>query len=87
MANGFIAHSKAEIARAGAASSSVLDQIEQELQREQTADLWILRGDAIQLSDGDAYDLDDAKQATRGLWSSIPTTPKRTNRWATSYSR
>jgi tetratricopeptide (TPR) repeat protein len=61
MTSEFIQRIREEILRAEAASPSILAQIEQELGREQSAELWILRGDAIQLSNGDEYDLQDAE--------------------------
>lgn len=57
----FVTRVKAEITQAGGASLSILADIERELQREPAADLWILRGDAIQLSDGAEYALEDAR--------------------------
>lgn len=52
MAEDLIARIKNEIARAEHVPLSVLDEIERELQRNPSVELWILRGDAIQLSDG-----------------------------------
>lgn len=42
-------------------SSTLLAEIEDELQRQPSAELWILRGDAIQLSDGNFRNLPDAE--------------------------
>ena len=42
-------------------SSTLLAEIEDELQRQPSAELWILRGDAIQLSDGNFRNLQDAE--------------------------
>jgi tetratricopeptide (TPR) repeat protein len=59
----FIDNMRSEIARAGYASPSVLARIEQELARETSAELWILRGDALQLTEGDELDLQEAENS------------------------
>lgn len=51
MAGDFIARIKHEIGRAEYVPPNLLDEIERELQRHPSAELWILLGDAIQLSD------------------------------------
>lgn len=65
MPSDLIRRLKSEIARAAHASSETLAQIEEELQREPSAELWILHGDAIQVSDGDEYDPEDAEHSYR----------------------
>ena len=50
MAGDFIARVKHEIARAEYVPRNLLDEIERELDRHPSAELWILLGDAIQLS-------------------------------------
>jgi len=52
-----------EIRRRKAATPEILRQIEAALEESPSAELWILRGDAIQLSDGDTYTLADAEQS------------------------
>lgn len=61
MSEEFVRRIKTEITRARRASSEVLAQIDEELQGQPSAELWILRGDALQLYDGDEYDLEDAE--------------------------
>lgn len=56
-----ISRLRTEIFEIGEASASILEQIASELERAPSAELWILRGDAIQLSDGSAYSLNDAE--------------------------
>lgn len=51
MAGDFIARIKHAIARAEYVPSNLLREIERELHRHPSAELWILFGDAIQLSD------------------------------------
>lgn len=53
------------IETAGRASSGDLAEIRRELERSPSVDLWILLGDAIQLSDGVDYDLEDAEASYR----------------------
>ena len=56
-----ISRLRIQIFESGEASASILEQIASELERAPSAELWILRGDAIQLSDGSAYSLNDAE--------------------------
>ena len=50
-----------EITSAEEASTSIIAEIDDELERAPSAELWILRGDAIQLCDDEeAYDLEEA---------------------------
>jgi len=65
MANDFVHRTKQEIAKAKRVSAETLAQIERELERFPSADLWILRGDAIQLSEARNYDLEDAELSYR----------------------
>ena len=51
MPSDFIRRIKTEISRAERASDDVLSQIDDELERAPSAELWILRGDALQLTD------------------------------------
>src|SRR5947209_5411675 len=48
-------------------SGKVLAEIERELEHCPSADLWILQGDAIQLSDGRDYDLEDAASYRKAM--------------------
>jgi predicted Zn-dependent protease len=57
----FIDRIRDEISRDKGASNDLLRQIDDELRLHPSAELWILRGDAIQLSDGEAYQLDAAE--------------------------
>jgi tetratricopeptide (TPR) repeat protein len=61
MASDFVRRIKSEITRAEVASDDVLAQIDEELERSPSAELWILRGDAIQLSDSEDVDLDEVE--------------------------
>ena len=63
MSSEFVRRMKSAISRAEHASPEMLDEIEDELERDPSAELWILRGDAIQLSDADDSDLDDAARS------------------------
>lgn len=63
MASEFVRRMKSEISRAEHASPDVLDRIEDELERDPSAELWILRGDAIQLSEADDSDLEEAARS------------------------
>ncbi|HEX9981768.1 MAG TPA: tetratricopeptide repeat protein [Thermoanaerobaculia bacterium] len=65
MSNDFIRRIKNEITRAEHASEDILAQIEEELEANPSAQLWILRGDAIQLSDVDDEDMDEAEASYR----------------------
>ncbi|HEX7154715.1 MAG TPA: hypothetical protein VF618_24730 [Thermoanaerobaculia bacterium] len=65
MSNDFIRRIKEEITRAEHASEDVLADIEEELERNPSAALWILRGDAIQLSDLEDEELDEAEASYR----------------------
>jgi hypothetical protein len=56
---------RAEIQRAGRASPEILRRIDAALEQNPTAALWILRGDAIQLSDQNTYSVADAEQSYR----------------------
>lgn len=56
MSSDFICRMKSEISRAERASDDVLSQIDEELERAPSAELWILRGDALQLSDDQVED-------------------------------
>ena len=57
MSSEFVRRIKGEISRAEHASPSVLAEIEDELAMRPSAELWILRGDALQLSDDDDDDV------------------------------
>lgn len=61
MSNDFIRRIKSEISRAEHASDSVIKQIEEELERNATAELWILHGDALQLADEEKFDVEEAE--------------------------
>ncbi|HEY0140914.1 MAG TPA: hypothetical protein VGF48_08460 [Thermoanaerobaculia bacterium] len=61
MSDDFVRRIKNEIFRAEEASPAVLAQIDEELERQPSAALWILRGDALQLSEDDEYDPQDAE--------------------------
>jgi len=61
----FVHRVKRRINRAERASPATLAEIRGELGRAPTAELWILLGDAIQLSDGDEYELEDAETSYR----------------------
>jgi len=61
MSTDFIRRIKSEITRAEGASEQLLEEIDAELNRAPTAELWILRGDAIQVSDADDADLDEVE--------------------------
>lgn len=65
MSSEFIDRIRDEIRRDGGASNDLLRRIEDELRSHPSAELWILRGDAIQLSDGEDYELDDAETSYR----------------------
>ena len=65
MASAFIRRVKDEIAQAGGASPEIVSQIEEELERAPTAELWILRGDAIQLCEDDEIEIEDAEASYR----------------------
>ncbi len=54
---------RAEIRRHGCATPEILRRIEIALEDRPSAELWILRGDAIQLSDAGTYTLDDAERS------------------------
>jgi Flp pilus assembly protein TadD len=54
---------RSEIRRCKRATPVILRQIEAALEESSSAELWILRGDAIQLSDGDTYTLADVEQS------------------------
>jgi len=68
----FIDRIRDEIGRDEGASKDLLRSIDEELQRDPSAELWILRGDAIQLSDGEGYELDDAEIS---YWNAIQRDP------------
>ena len=61
MSKEFVQRMKDEIARAEYASTSVLSEIAQELGRNPSPELWILNGDAIQLSEGGEHGLEEAE--------------------------
>jgi tetratricopeptide (TPR) repeat protein len=61
MPSDFIRRIKSEITRAEGASGEIISQIEDELERAPSAELWILRGDAIQLTDDEEVDLDEVE--------------------------
>jgi tetratricopeptide (TPR) repeat protein len=66
MPSDFIRRIKTEISRAERASDDVLAQIDDELERAPSAELWILRGDALQLSDDeDPEGLEEAERSYR----------------------
>jgi tetratricopeptide (TPR) repeat protein len=54
---------RAEIRRSGRVSPETLGRIDAALGEYPSAELWILRGDAIQLSDGDTHSLLDVEQS------------------------
>ena len=54
---------RAELVGHEGATPEILREIEAALEESPSAELWILRGDAIQLSDGGAYTLADAEQS------------------------
>ena len=54
---------RSEIRRCGKATSEILRRIEAALEESPSADLWILLGDAIQLSEGDTHALTDAERS------------------------
>src|SRR5438874_11650217 len=65
MADDFVHRMKTTISEAEYVSESVLHLIENELKRNPSVDLWILRGEAIQLSEGHSYDPADAEVSYR----------------------
>lgn len=65
MSSDFIRRMKGEITRTEHASAALLAEIEDELERAPSAELWILRGDALQLSDSDEDDLDEVEASYR----------------------
>jgi tetratricopeptide (TPR) repeat protein len=64
MSSDFVRRIKSEISRAEHASPSVLAEIEDELAIRPSAELWILRGDALQLSDDDDEDVIEEVEAS-----------------------
>jgi Flp pilus assembly protein TadD len=54
---------RTEIQRAGRATAEILHRIDEALEQNPTAALWILRGDAIQLSDQNTCSLAEAEQS------------------------
>jgi Flp pilus assembly protein TadD len=54
---------RAEMQGAGRATPELVRRIDAALEHNPTATLWILRGDAIQLSDEATYSLSDAEQS------------------------
>jgi tetratricopeptide (TPR) repeat protein len=62
MSDSFIRRIKSQISRAEHASADVLEEIEEALQREPSAALWILHGDALQLCD-DEERLEEAEES------------------------
>jgi tetratricopeptide (TPR) repeat protein len=54
-----------KIADAGGTSPALLKEIDRELTQRPSASLWVLRGDALQLSDGGATALDEAERSYR----------------------
>jgi Tfp pilus assembly protein PilF len=54
-----------KIADAAGTSPAVLEEIDHELRQRPSASLWVLRGDALQLSDGGATALDEAERSYR----------------------
>lgn len=63
------------IARDGHASEEMLRRIEEELLVRPSAELWILRGDAIQLMDALTYSLEEAEASYRKAAELAPTSP------------
>lgn len=63
MSSDFVRRIKSEISRAEEASPAVIAEIEDELERSPSAELWILRGDALQLMDED--DLEEVETSYR----------------------
>lgn len=56
----FTENIRSAIRREGRASDELIAKIDDELRRQPSVELWILRGDAIQLTDTGSYDLEDA---------------------------
>jgi hypothetical protein len=75
MADDFISRLESELDQADHVSSERIAEIEAELQKRPSADLWILRGDAIQLTDGNEYDLDEAERSYRKAIEIDPESP------------
>lgn len=65
MSTDFVKRTRRRIEAEEGASLSLLQAIDSELRRAPTTELWILRGDAIQLGDGEAYSLEDAEASYR----------------------
>lgn len=59
----FVERVRESIREQDGASDDILRQIDEELERRPSAQLWILRGDAIQLSEGEGYELEDAEES------------------------
>jgi tetratricopeptide (TPR) repeat protein len=53
---------RSDIRVRGGATPEILRQIDAALEERPSAELWILRGDAIQLSDGNTHTIADAEQ-------------------------
>jgi len=67
---------RSEIRRCGKATPEILRRIEAALEESPSADLWILLGDAIQLSEGDAHALSDAERSYERAMDLEPSSPE-----------
>jgi Flp pilus assembly protein TadD len=67
---------RSEIRRCGKATPEILRRIEAALEESPSADLWILLGDAIQLSEGDTHSLDDAERSYERAMELEPSSPE-----------
>lgn len=54
----------------------ILRQIDAALEADPSAELWIMRGDAIQLRDGDSYDLAEVQQSYQRAIELEPSLPE-----------
>jgi hypothetical protein len=67
---------RSEIRRVGKATPEILRWIEAALEESASADLWILLGDAIQLSEGDTHTLVDVERSYQRAVELDPSSPK-----------
>lgn len=67
---------RSEIDRCGKATPEVLRRIEAALEESPSADLWILLGDAIQLSEGDTHTLAAAERSYERAMELEPSSPE-----------
>lgn len=65
MSSDFVRRIKSEISRAEEASPAVIAEIDDELERAPSAELWILRGDALQLIGEDDDDPEEVEASYR----------------------